>query len=122
MLLQSQEANYFAIKKIWNPGIEVILVYKRFWRIISNNIGFISMIDCERLSNNEKKMVSLLGVPKKYKVFWYRCRWQKWRRVAIFEKVRWNGKILISLMHLLENFLEKAAKKEKTWKMPRVLV
>lgn len=25
------------------------------------------MIDCERLSNNEKKMVSLLGVPKKYK-------------------------------------------------------
>ena len=64
---RSQEANYFAIKKIWNLGIEVILVYKRFWRIISNNIGFISMIDCERLSNNEKKMVSLLGVPKKYK-------------------------------------------------------
>lgn len=57
------------LKKIWNPGIEVILVYKRFWRIISNNIGFISMIDCERLSNNEKKMVSLLGVPKKYKGF-----------------------------------------------------
>lgn len=45
----------------------MILVYKRFLRIISNNIGFISMIDCERLSNNEKKMVSLLGVPKKYK-------------------------------------------------------
>lgn len=66
---RSQEANYFAIKKIWNPGIEVILVYKRFGRIISNNIGFISMIDCERLSNNEKKMVSLLGVPKKYKGF-----------------------------------------------------
>ena len=66
---RSQEANYFAIKKIWNLGIEVILVYKRFWRIISNNIGFISMIDCERLSNNEKKMVSLLGVPKKYKGF-----------------------------------------------------
>lgn len=64
---RSQEANYFAIKEIWNPGIEVILLYKRFWRIISNNIGFISMIDCERLSNNEKKMVSLLGVPKKYK-------------------------------------------------------
>ena len=64
---RSQEANYFAIKEIWNPGIEVILLYKRFLRIISNNIGFISMIDCERLSNNEKKMVSLLGVPKKYK-------------------------------------------------------
>ncbi len=47
----------------------MILVYKRFWRIISNNIVFISMIDCERLSNNEKKMVSLLGVPKKYKGF-----------------------------------------------------
>lgn len=63
---RSQEANYFAIKEIWNPGIEVILVYKRFWRIISNNIGFISMIDCERLNNNEKKMMSMFGVPKKY--------------------------------------------------------
>ncbi len=63
---RSQEANYFAIKKIWNPGIEVILVYKRFWRIISNNIGFISMIDCGELSNKEKKMLSLFGVPKKY--------------------------------------------------------
>lgn len=63
---RSQEANYFAIKEIWNPGIEVILVYKRFWRIISNNIGFISMIDCEQLNNNEKKMMSLFGVPKKY--------------------------------------------------------
>ena len=64
---QSQEANYFAIKEIWNPGIEVVLIYKRFWRIISNNIGFISMIDCKRLSNNDMKMVSLLGVSKKYK-------------------------------------------------------
>ena len=27
---RSQEANYFAIKKIWNPGIEVILVYSVF--------------------------------------------------------------------------------------------
>lgn len=63
---RSQEANYFAIKEIWNPGIEVILVYKRFWRIISNNISFISMIDCERLNNNEKKMMSLFDVPKKY--------------------------------------------------------
>lgn len=63
---RSQEANYFAIKEIWNPGIEVILVYKNFWRIISNNIGFISMIDCERLNNNEKKMMSLFDVPKKY--------------------------------------------------------
>ena len=63
---RSQEANYFAIKEIWNPGIEVILVYKRFWRIISNNIGFISMIDCERLNNNEQKMMSLFDVPKKY--------------------------------------------------------
>ena len=63
----SQEANYFAIKEIWNPGIEVVLIYKRFLGILSNNIGFVSMIDCKRLSNNEKKMVSLLGVPKKYK-------------------------------------------------------
>lgn len=64
---QSQEANYFAIKEIWNPGIEVVLIYKRFWRIISNNIGFISMIDCNRLGNKDMKMVSLLGVSKKYK-------------------------------------------------------
>ena len=64
---RSQEANYFAIKEIWNPGIEVVLIYKRFLGIITNNIGFISMIDCERLSNNEKEMVSLLGAPKKYK-------------------------------------------------------
>jgi len=64
---KSQEANYFAIRAIWNPGIEVVLIYKRFWRIISNNIGFISMIDCKRLSNNDMKMVSLLGVSKKYK-------------------------------------------------------
>ena len=55
---RSQEANYFAIKEI--------LVYKRFWRIISNNIGFVSMIDCGQLSNKEKKMLSLFGVPKKY--------------------------------------------------------
>lgn len=64
---RSQEANYFAIKEIWNQGIEVVLIYKRFLGIITNNIGFISMIDCERLSNNEKKMVSPLGAPKKYK-------------------------------------------------------
>ncbi len=63
---QSQEANYFAIKRIWNPGINVILINKRFLRIISNNIGFISMIDCKRLNNNEKNIVSLFGVPKKY--------------------------------------------------------
>lgn len=64
---RSQEANYFAIKEIWNQGIEVVLIYKRFLGIITNNIGLISMIDCERLSNNEKKMVSQLGAPKKYK-------------------------------------------------------
>lgn len=64
---RSQEANYFAIKEIWNHGIEVVLIYKRFLGILNNNIGFVSMIDCERLSNNEKKMVSLLGAPKKYK-------------------------------------------------------
>lgn len=27
---RSQEANYFAIKEIWNPGIELVLIYKRF--------------------------------------------------------------------------------------------
>lgn len=63
---QSQEANYFAIKEIWNQGIKVILIYKRFLGIISNNIGFISMIDCGQLSNKEKRMLSLFGVPKKY--------------------------------------------------------
>ena len=64
---RSQEANYFAIKEIWKHGIEVVLIYNRFLGILNNNIGFVSMIDCERLSNNEKKMVSLLGAPKKYK-------------------------------------------------------
>lgn len=63
---RSKEANYFAIKTIWNSGIEVMLIYKRFLRIISNNIGFISMIDCERLNSHEKKIVSAFGVPKKY--------------------------------------------------------
>ena len=63
---RSQEANYFAIKEIWNPGIEVVLIYKRFWGIISNNIGFVSMIDCGRLYNKEKKLLSLFGVSKKY--------------------------------------------------------
>ena len=63
---RSQEANYFAIKEIWNPGIEIILIYKRFLRILSNNIGFVSMIDCGQLSNKEMKILSLLGVPKKY--------------------------------------------------------
>lgn len=63
---RSQEANYFAIKEIWNQGIKVILIYKRFLGIISNNIGFISMIDCGQLSNKEKRMLSLFGVPKKY--------------------------------------------------------
>ena len=63
---RSQEANYFAIKEIWNPGIEVVLIYKRFLGILSNNIGFVSMIDCGQLSNKEKKMLSLFGVPKKY--------------------------------------------------------
>ncbi len=63
---RSQEANYFAIKGIWNSGIEIGLIYKRSLKILSSNIGFISMIDCERLNNNEKKMVSLLGVSKKY--------------------------------------------------------
>ncbi len=62
---RSQEANYIAIKEIWNPGIEVVLIYTHFLRIISNNIGFISMINCERLNNKEKKMMSLFGVPKK---------------------------------------------------------
>lgn len=63
---RSQEANYFAIKEIWNQGIEVILIYKRFFGIISNNIGFISMIDCGQLSNKEKRMLHLLGVPPEY--------------------------------------------------------
>lgn len=63
---RSQEANYFAIKEIWNQGIEVILIYKRFFGIISNNIGFISMIDCGQLSNKEKRMLNLLGVPPEY--------------------------------------------------------
>lgn len=63
---QSQEANYFAIKEIWNQGIKVILIYKCFLGIISNNIGFISMIDCGQLSNKEKRMLSLFGGPKKY--------------------------------------------------------
>lgn len=63
---RSQEANYLTIKRIWNPGIKVILINKRFLRIIGNNIGFISMIDCEQLNNNEKNIVSLFGVPKKY--------------------------------------------------------
>lgn len=54
---------YRVKNQMQNVGVRL----KRFLRIISNNIGFISMIDCERLSNNEKKMVSLLGVPKKYK-------------------------------------------------------
>ena len=31
---RSQEANYLAIKRIWNPGIKVILVNKHFLRII----------------------------------------------------------------------------------------
>ena len=44
---RSQEANYFAIKEIWNQGNKVILIYKRFLGIISNNIGFISMIDVD---------------------------------------------------------------------------
>lgn len=52
---RSQEANYFAIKEIWNLGIEVVLIYKRFLGILSNNIGFVSMIDCGQLSNIEKK-------------------------------------------------------------------
>ena len=63
---RSQEANYFAIKEIWNPGIEVVLIYKRFLGILSNNIGFVSMIDCGQLSNKEKKILSLFGVSKKY--------------------------------------------------------
>lgn len=66
---QSQEDNYFAMLKIWNPGIKMILInlrYKRFFRRINSNIGFISMIDCGRLNNNEKNIVSLFGVPKKY--------------------------------------------------------
>lgn len=64
---RSQEANYFAIKEIWNPGIEVVLIYKRFLGIISNNIGFVSMIDCGRLNNNEKKIIMCpFGVPQKY--------------------------------------------------------
>ena len=63
---RSQEANYFAIKEIWSPGIEVVLIYKRFLGILSNNIGFISMIDCGCLNNNEKNIVSLFGVPQKY--------------------------------------------------------
>lgn len=63
---RSQEANYFAIKEIWNPGIEVVLIYKRFLGILSNNIGFVSMVDCGQLSNKEKKILSLFGVPKKY--------------------------------------------------------
>lgn len=64
---RSQEANYFAIKEIWNPGIEVVLIYKCFWGIISKNIGFVSMIDCGRLNNNEKKIImSPFGVTKKY--------------------------------------------------------
>lgn len=64
---RSQEANYFAFKEIWNPGIEVALIYKRFLGIISNNIGFVSMIDCGRLNNKEKKIImSPFGVPKKY--------------------------------------------------------
>ena len=64
-VVRGQEANYFAIKKIWNPGIELVLIYKRFLRILSNNIGFVSMIDCGQLSNKEMKILSLLGVPKK---------------------------------------------------------
>ncbi len=66
---QSQEENYFAMLKIWNPGIKMILInlqYKRFLRRINSNIGFISMIDCGCLNNNEKNIVSLFGVPKKY--------------------------------------------------------
>ena len=35
-VVRGQEANYFAIKKIWNPGIELVLIYKRFLGILSN--------------------------------------------------------------------------------------
>lgn len=45
----------------------MVLIYKRFWGIISNNIGFISMIDCGRLNSNVKKIITCpFGVPKKY--------------------------------------------------------
>lgn len=37
---RSQEANYFAIKEIWNPGIELVLIYKRFFRDIKQQYWF----------------------------------------------------------------------------------
>ncbi len=42
------------------------LIYKSFLGIISNNIGFISTINCGQLSNNEKNIITLLGIPEKY--------------------------------------------------------
>lgn len=61
-----REDNYLAIKKIWNSGIEVSLIYKSFLGIISNNIGFISTINCGQLCDNEKSIITLLGIPEKY--------------------------------------------------------
>ena len=63
--VRSGEANYMAIREIWNSGIEVYLIYKRFW-FINNNIGFVSMIDSRKLRPKEKKAFSALGIPKWY--------------------------------------------------------
>ncbi len=39
-VVRGQEANYFAIKEIWNPGIELVLIYKRFFRDIKQQYWF----------------------------------------------------------------------------------
>lgn len=60
-----KEENYRALLLIWNNGMNVYLIFKKifFFRI---NIGFVSVIDCGLLNKEEKELINLFGVPKKY--------------------------------------------------------
>lgn len=59
------EPNYQALLIIWNRGIDVYLIFKKvfIWNI---NVGFISLIDYNKLSNREKEMMEMMQLPRRY--------------------------------------------------------
>lgn len=62
---RSHEENYYALRSVWNKGIEVWLIYKiGFWRNV--NIGFLSTIDCSSLRGNEKIIRECFNIPGKF--------------------------------------------------------
>lgn len=88
----SQEINYWALESIWNKGIEVWLIYKKaFFRC--DNVGFISIIDCDRLLGKERLIMDMFRIPTEYNGIFINDM-----RISILDRNRGIGTKVVNIL------------------------